>query len=187
MMMVTAVLGGCGAPPAKKPVLPPPPPPPPAAVLEAAPSGMTRLYLLRPGYSDAARRESPTVLVDGQAVLRIADKSYSSLVLAPGRHELALRPGVFDARSWAARISFNAAPNDIVFLAVLKEFEPAGATGAGAAPGPAAAASAAASVVAAAGQSVRAGGVTFEFMRQVDAMALLPALAFVRPGADGPR
>lgn len=160
--------------------MPPPPPPPPAAVLEAAPSGMTRLYLLRPGFNDASRRESPTVLIDGQATLDIVHKSYSSLVLAPGRHELAVRPGPFDARSWAARISFRAAPNDILFLAVLKEFDPA--TGTGVAPGP----PAVVPVTAAAGQSVRSGGVSFEFMRQVDAMPLLPDLVFVRPAADRP-
>lgn len=160
--------------------MPPPPPPPPAAVLEAAPSGMTRLYLLRPGFNDASRRESPSLLIDGQAILDIAHKSYSSLVLAPGRHELTLRPGTFDARSWAARISFRVAPNDILFLAVLKEFDPA--TGTSGAFGQ----QAAAPVIAAAGQSARSGGVTFEFMRQVDAMPLLPELVFIRPGTSHP-
>jgi hypothetical protein len=182
LVLAAAWLGGCAT---TSPKMPPPPPPPPAAVLEAAPTGMTRLYLLRPGFNDAARRESPTLLIDGRAVLDIGDMSYSSLVLAPGRHELALRPGPFDARSWAARISFSAAPNDILFLAVLKEFEPAGSGNgrvAGASPGPQPAVPAAASP----GHSVRAGGVTFEFMRQVDAMPLLPGLVFIRPGADRP-
>ena len=141
---------------------------------------MMRLYLLRPGFNDATRRESPTLLIDGQELFEIGHKSYSSLVLAPGRHELALRPGAYDARSWSARISFKATPNDIVFLAVLKEFEHAGS--AGAALGP----PAVLPVAAVAGQSARSGGVTFEFMRQVDAMLLLPDLLFVRPGTDRP-
>jgi hypothetical protein len=158
--------------------MPPPPPPPPAALLEAAPSGMTRLYLLRPGFNDASRRESPRLLIDGQVVLDIAHKSYSSLVIAPGRHELSLRPGNFDARSWAARISFRVAPNDILFLAVLKEFDPA--TGTAAASGQ----PAAVPLTAAAGQSARSSGVTFEFMRQVDAMPLLTELVFIRPGTS---
>ena len=167
-------LTGCATRTPAVAVPPPPPTPAEAATLQAAPPGMTRLYILRPGISDAGRADSPMVLVDGQEVAELGHRGFSSVALPPGARELSLRPGRHDARGWAARLRFRAAPGEILFLAVLREVD-SGAPALPAAP---------VSLAPLPGASARAGGVSFEFMRQIDALPMLPALQFARPQVE---
>lgn len=152
-LLACAALASCAVRPAGPGLPPPPPPAADAAVLRAAPPGMTRLYVLRPGISDAGRADSPALWIDGQPLVDLPHRGFTSVALPPGMRELSLHPGRYDARAWATRMRLRAAPGDILFLAVLREAEGAAADRA----------------------------VTFEFMSQGDAMALLPTLQFVRP------
>lgn len=145
-------------------------------VLEAAPPRMARLYILRSGAADPARREAPVIHVNGKKVFALAIESYSSIALEPGTYSLALKPGEFEARSWESTVGISIQANALYFLSVFKEHEPA-ATARPPSPGPTAA-----NLIARPGQSVRVAGVSFEFLDQIEAVKLLPALNFVRPG-----
>lgn len=149
-------------------------------VLEAAPSGMARLYIFRSGVSDYMVRESPTLQLNGKQIIQLATESYTSIALAPGIYTLALHASDFGSRSWNSAVGFNIRPNSFYFLSVFKEYEPTGAIRqASPAPAPV-------QMIANPGQFVRVAGVTYEFIEQLDAVKQLPNLKYLRPGDPMP-
>lgn len=149
-------------------------------VLEAAPPAMARLYIFRAGAGGHLVRESPQLQLDSKKVVDLAAESYSSIAIEPGGHTLTLKPNEFEARSWSSAIRFDARPGHFYFLSIFKEYEPVGAAR------PMPPAQAAVPLMSRPGQSVRAAGVSFEFVDQIDAVKVLPGLTYLRPGGPLP-
>ena len=145
-------------------------------VLEAAPPAMARLYIFRAGAGGHLARESPRLQLDGKKVVELAAESYSSIAIEPGSHTLTLKPNEFEARSWNSAIKFDARPGHFYFLSIFKEYEPVGA--ARSIPP----AQAFVPLISRPGHSVRAAGVSFEFVDQIEAVKVLPGLSYQRPG-----
>jgi len=97
---------------------------PPSVASESPPhfespeKGYARLYVFRPGFSEDLREESPVVMVNGSAAFQLPYKSYSSLMLKPGAHEISTRPNTEESEIWNGRIKMSLDEDRVYFLAV---------------------------------------------------------------------
>ena len=146
----------------------------PSPAGEPPPAGYARLYIFRPDFSEVSRDDSPVVTIDGTEILQLAHKSYTSVVLRPGAHDVVTTPGTGEPEFWNSKSRISVEADKTHYLAVWNEVQVgAGELG---------------SITpylgllgAAMDNSARSTSVRFEMVSKTDALASMKSLLFVAP------
>ena len=145
--------------------------------IEPPEKGYVRLYVFRPAFSEDLRYENPLVVIDGTESFQLAYKSYTSLLLKSGAHEISTRPNVGESEIWNGRINVSLDENRVYFLAVWNDTTIGGGSLGAVTP-----------YLGLLGvvidRSENSTGVRFEFVTEKDATATLKDMAYVRNKAE---
>ena len=87
-------------------------------------AGQALLYIFRPELDRIRKGESPTLVIDGAAVVRLPHATYVELPLKPGQHVLQLAPGDRESEKWATQGQFSVEADHTYFVAVWNRDQP---------------------------------------------------------------
>ena len=80
--------------------------------------GAARVYILRPAFNEVSKRDSPSLLVDGNAVAELSFDSFIDLNMRPGKYTLQLQPRALQSSIWNGSWSLNVEADNIYYLAI---------------------------------------------------------------------
>lgn len=80
--------------------------------------GMARVYVLRPAFNGVSKRDSPSLLIDGNTVAELSFDSFIDLNMRPGKYKLQLQPGTLQSSIWSGSWSLNVEADKTYYLAI---------------------------------------------------------------------